>query len=150
MRYTLQLEIEVPRPKLVGLFIDPEHWFNWQENLVSYDVLTGDNRETGAKTRILNRFGKKTIEIFEIVESNRLPDEFICTYEAKGAWNRVIHRFTESTPDRTLWQFDSEFRCGGILKLLSTLMPGMFRRASNKELHAFKDFAEKNAAQAKA
>lgn len=38
--------------------------------------------------------------------------------------------------------FDTEFKCSGLLKLMSIIMPGMFRKSSLKEMESFKRFAE--------
>lgn len=142
MKYQLTLEIAVPREELARLYVDPKNWPSWQKNLVSYEVVSGENREAGSKIRLVNRFGKKEIEILETVEANDLPDVYTCTYEAPGAWNRVVNRFTPIGSDRTRWEFDSEFDCRGMLRIMSLLMPGMFRRSSLQEMQAFKTFAE--------
>lgn len=144
MKYTITLEIAVQRDKLVKLYLDPANWSKWQEGLVTYEILSGENRQAGSKTKLVNRFGKKEIEILETVEVNQLPDVFTCTYEAVGAWNRVENRFTSVTPDKTKWEFSTEFKCRGMLKLKSIIVPGMFRKSSLKEMEAFKKFAEQS------
>lgn len=62
--------------------------------------------------------------------------------DAPGAWNRVINRFTELGRDETRWEFESEFRCTGFLRIVAFLMPGMFCKASLKDMTHFKKFAE--------
>ncbi len=84
--------------------------------------------------------------VTETVEVKNLPEEMTCIYEAPGnwvgAWNRVTNRFRELEPNKTQWEFESEFRCRGLLKVMSFLMPGMFQKASFKEMNNFKMFAE--------
>ena len=145
MKYSISLEVDLPRSKVIELYVDPRNWAQWQQSLVRYETISGTERGQGSKIKIINRFGKRDVEILETVESSNLPEEFICTYEAQGAWNRVVNRFAEISPEKTLWEFDAEFRCRGMLKLLSMIMPGMFKEASQKEMHAFKRFAEENA-----
>ena len=82
----------------------------------------------------------------ETIESTNLSEEMTCTYVAPGAWNRVTYRFTESGPDETHWEFDTEFRCTGVLRLMALLTPGMFRRTSWKDMTSFKTFAESQSA----
>ena len=142
LRYTLRMDIALPRAQVVELFADPKNWVKWQESLISFAPISGIPGEDGARTKLRHVFGRRDIEMIETVESNKLPDEMICTYEAKGAWNRVIYRFTEAGPDDTLWEFDSEFHCTGFLRFLALIMPGMFRRASLKDMTGFKRFAE--------
>ena len=142
MKYRLELEIDCPREKVAALYADPENWREWQQGLVSWSMISGEARNDGAKTRLVNRFGRRDVEIVEKVESNRLPETLICTYEAEGAWNRVVSRFSETDAGTTLWEFETEFRCRGLLRLAGLLMPGMFRKASMKEMQAFRRFAE--------
>ena len=78
----------------------------------------------------------------ETIESTNLPEEMTCTYIAPGAWNRVIYLFSERGPAVTGWEFDTEFRCTGLLRILALLTPGMFQRASRRDMTGFKTFAE--------
>ncbi len=144
MKYTLVLDIDVPRDMVVSQYINPGNWHRWQESLVSVESLGGIDREVGSKTKIVNKFGRKNIEVIETVEVNEIPELFTCTYEAPGAWNRVENRFKEMDSGNTRWEFDSEFKCQGFLKIMSVVMPGMFRRASLKEMRAFKLFVEQH------
>jgi len=144
MKYTLTVEISATLERVAELYPDPTNWPKWQNSLVSYEPITGSERAAGSKIKLINRFGKKHVEIVETVELNQLPDRFICIYEARGTWNRVENRFLSIDESTTRWEFETEFRCGGILKLMSMLMPGMFRKASLKEMEAFKEFAESN------
>ena len=142
MEYTLQLDIAVPRSTLVELYDDPGNWPRWQAGFISSEHLSGQPRQAGAKTKLVQKVGGRETEIVETIETRNLPDELVCIYEAKGAWNRVVNRFVEIGPDQTRWEFETEFRCTGIVKLMSVLMPGMFRKASMKEMESFKAFAE--------
>ena len=85
--------------------------------------------------------------MIEAVEVKNLPDEMVCIYEAPGfwlgAWNRVVNRFREVAPNRSMWETENEFRCRGLLKVMATLMPGMFRAATLKEMSQFKAFVER-------
>jgi len=144
MKYTLELDIEAPRSRVAALFDDPENWPSWQAGFVSAKIIAGNARETGSKTRLVQKLATGNTEIVETIESRNLPQEITCTYAAKGAWNRVANRFVEISPTRTRWVFETEFRCTGMLKLLSTITPGMFRKASLKEMNSFKRFAEQS------
>lgn len=126
------------------LFDDPENWPKWQDGFVSAEPIAGMARKTGSKIKLVQKLATGNTEIIETIESKHLPEEVTCTYEAKGAWNRVANRFLEVSPARTRWVFETEFRCRGILKIMSVLAPGMFRKASLKEMNRFKKFAEKN------
>ena len=146
MKYVLSIEIESPLARVVELFDDPANWPQWREGFVRFETLMGEAWEEGAKLLLVNRVGGREVQMTETVEVKRLPEEMSCVYEAPGnwagAWNRVRYRFHEAGPDRTGWEFDSEFRCRGLLKVVAWLMPGMFRRTSLREMKNFKHFVE--------
>ncbi|MCB1910075.1 MAG: SRPBCC family protein [Rhodocyclaceae bacterium] len=144
MKYTLKLTIDSPRENVCKLFGNPQNWSKWQGTFVGYESISGDAGYAGSKTKLIHKFGKRQTEMVETVEANNLPEEMVCIYEAPSAWNRVVYRFKEISPQETELEFESEFKCSGFLKILAFLMPGMFKRASQKDMNAFKKFVETN------
>ena len=146
MHYTVTVNIDVPRSTVVQYFATPDHWEHWREGLVRYEPMFGQPGEEGSKVKLINQLGGRTIEMVETVEVENLPEETTCIYEAPGkwmgAWNRVTNRFYVGGANTTRWELDSEFRCRGLLKIMSLLMPGMFKKATLKEMYQFKRFAE--------
>ncbi len=142
MKYTLKVDIALPRAKVVELFDNPDNWPKWQESFVSSTALEGTPGEKGAKTKLIHKFGRRETEMVETIESKNLPEEMTCIYNSPGAWNRVINRFAEIGPNETRWEFECEFRCTGFVRILAFLMPGMFQKASLKDMTSFKRFVE--------
>ena len=142
MKYTFQVDIALPRAKVIELFDNPDNWKKWQESFISSEALEGIPGEIGAKTTLIHKFGRREVKMVETIESKNLPEQVTCTYEAPGAWNRVINRFAELEPNKTRWEFESEFQCTGFLRVMAFLMPGMFCKASLKDMTRFKRFAE--------
>ena len=61
----------------------------------------------------------------------------------EGMWSVVRDRLTESGPEKTLWESDSEYRFSGLLmRLAGRLIPGAFRKQSQGHMQDFKAFAE--------
>ena len=142
MKYELEIDIDLPRERVVELFDDPDNLKKWQPELVSFDHLDGEPGEPGARSRMVYKMGNKEVEMIETIATRNLPDAFSATYEAKGVHNRVDNRFIDLGDGRTRWLFETEFRFRGLMWLMSTLMPGMFRKQSLKFMQQFKDFAE--------
>lgn len=146
MKYTVAVEIDLPLPEVIKVFDDPDNWPKWRDGFVSAEPLRGSPGEEGSLTKLVNRVGGRDIEMTEAVENKNLPEQVTCVYAAPGywfgAWNRVTSRFRELESNKTEWELESEFRCTGLLKVMSILTPGMFRSASLKEMNSFKDFAE--------
>lgn len=143
MKYTLDIEIDLPRAKVVELFDNPDNLKKWQLDLVSFEHLSGDPGQVGAKSKLLHKMGKREVEMIETVTSRNLPDEFSGTYEAKGVWNLVENRFVEVDENKTKWILDTEFKCSGFMRIMALLMPGMFKKQSFKFMQQFKEFAER-------
>lgn len=146
MKYTLTLDIDLPLIKVIKLFDDPNNWSKWQDGFVSFQALIGRTGDKGSKTKLINKVAGGEMEIIETVEIKNLPKEMTCIYEVEGnwmgAWNKVTNRFCELERNKTQWEFESEFECRGLLKIMSLLMPNMFKTASLKDMKNFKIFAE--------
>lgn len=145
MKYCLEMELNRNRHHVVELFDNPDNLTKWQPDLLEFRILHGIPGQVGAKTRVLYRMGRKQIEMTETVISRNLPDEITFTYETGGSgtptcWNQVQHRFIELEGNNTLWQFDSEYRCSGLMKVMCLLMPGQFKKESRKYMAQFRDF----------
>ena len=110
---------------------------------MSFDPISGEPGQPGAKSNMVFQMGKRRIEMVETITVRNLPDEFSGTYEAPGVWNEVQNHFAELGPDETRWTTHNEFRFKGFMKVMGFLMPGMFRKQSYKYLQMFKTFAEK-------
>lgn len=142
LRYTTRVEIELPRQRVIELFENPDHYSSWQESLVGLERLDGEAGQVGRRTRLQHKMGKREIEMLETITQRDLPDMLTATYEAKGVWNQAINRFEESGIDRTTWSIDTEFRCSGIMWVLTKVAPGMFKKQTQSVMEGFKAFAE--------
>ncbi len=142
MKYSLEIEINLPRRAAALLFADPAHYAQWQAGLVSFAHVGGAPGTPGAQAKIVEKAGGRKIEITETLLARDLPAETSFLYEASGVWNRIRHRFEETAPERTKWIMESEFRCRGWIRLLAFLAPGMFKNQTRSYLRAFKEFAE--------
>lgn len=101
MKYTVEVDIQIPREKVIELFDSTENMYKWQPGLVSFEHESGTVGEVGAKSRLLYKMGKREIEMLETITVKNFPDEFSGTYEAKGVWNEVKNFFHEVDTDTT-------------------------------------------------
>jgi hypothetical protein len=141
MRYTCETTLNLPRDRVAELFDSTENLKKWMKGLVSFDHLSGEPGQPGAKSKLVFEMGKRRMEMIETITVRNLPDEFDGTYDAKGVHNIVRNRFIERA-GQTVWQTDSEFQFKGLMKLMGALMPGAFRKETEKHMANFKAFAE--------
>ncbi len=144
MKFTVQKEIDLPIEKVVELFDNPENMKHWQPGLVSFEHLSGTPGQPGAKSRLRYKMGKREIEMIETITVRDLPREFSGTYEAEGVISTVKNFFKPVSENKTLYITENEFSFSGFMKVIGFLMPGAFRKESQKYIEQFKEFAEKH------
>lgn len=142
MKYSSEVILNLPLKKVIELFDSEENLFKWQPELISIEHLSGEKGEVGAKSKMNYKMGKREVEMIETITAKNLPYEFSATYEAKGVWNEMKNYFEEIDADTTRWRSDSHFEFSGFMKLIGILMPGTFKKQSQKSLDLFKAFAE--------
>ena len=143
MKYTNEVIIHAPREKVVELFDDAENIAKWQPGFVSMEHLSGDPGQVGARSKMKYKMGKRDIEMVETITARNLPEIFSGTYEARGVWNEVKNHFEELPDNKTRYWTDNEFKMKGVMKIMAWLMPGAFKKQSQKYLDLFKEFVEK-------
>lgn len=142
MKYSNEIVINLPRKSVLELFESVENLYKWQENLLSFEHVSGISGEVGAKSRLRYKDGNREYSLIETITVKNLPEEFSGTYETKNVWNEVKNYFMEIGDNSTKWTSECEFRFSGIMKFLSILFSNAFKNESMKFLVNFKKFAE--------
>ena len=129
---------------MVALFDDADNMDQWMDGLQSFEPISSNPGQDGAKSKLRFKMGKREIEMIETILVRNLPHEFSCTYEAKGVFNIVKNRFEKISDIKTRYITENQFQFKGFMKIIGLLMPGAFKKQSYKYLEAFKKFAESN------
>ena len=132
----------LPRARVIELFDSFENLKEWQESLVSYEPISGEPGQPGAKTRLLYDMGRRRMEMIETIITRNLPDEFTGTYDASGVHN-IVRNYFYDEGDSTRWVLDTEFQFRGFMRIMAFFMPSSnFRKQTGKTMEAFNRFAE--------
>ena len=144
MKYTCQIEINLPLEKTVQLWSDEKHFNNWQDGFKSIELIDGVKNTSGAKSKIILQQGKRKMELLETILTNNLPIEKKALYEHIHMTNTQTTRFEKISDKVTRFISEVEYtQFNGLMpKLLSKLFPGMFKKQSQKWMDQFKRFAE--------
>ena len=149
MKYTVSIEIAMPREEVAQLLADPAHLPKWLRGLVLHEPLRGVHGHVGTKSRVVMQMGQQKFEGTETItrrepaDLRAIPKGSVVHFDREGMWNVVRDRLTEASPDTTLWVSESEYRFSGLLmRLVGLLMPGAFRKQSQQHMQDFKAFAE--------
>ncbi|MFY0652017.1 MAG: SRPBCC family protein [Cyclobacteriaceae bacterium] len=142
MKYTLDIDIDLPRDRVIELFDSTENLKKWQPELVSFEHISGEPGQKGAKSKMLYKMGKREVEMIETITKRNFPDAFNGTYEAKGVMNWANNTFEEVNSNKTKWISENEFQFGGFMKLIGFFMKSSFPKQTFKYMEQFKAFAE--------
>ena len=153
MKYTVSMEIALPRERVVRLLADPAQMPKWLRGLVLHEPLSGVHGQVGTKSRVVMQMGQQTMECTETItrlepaDLHGIGSEGVVHFEreivGKGMWSAARERLTAAGPETTLWVSENEYRFSGLLmRLVGLLMPGAFRKQSLQHMQDFKAFAE--------
>ena len=146
MKYTLEIELDLPREEAASLFAHRENYRCWQPGFVRIQHLNGGRGRAGERLRLFYDHGKGEVEVLETVEVERPPEEFTSTFEVQGMVVRVQNLFQEVSPGRTRWTSHNDARASGFkMHLATSIVPGGFKRQSLALMKNFKAFAEQGA-----
>jgi len=152
VKYTIPLEIALPRQRVIELLEDPAHRPKWLRGLVSQEVVHGVDGQVGTESRVIFRSGKQTTQCTETItrrEPTHLQDvpsdrdiRFEREIVANGMWNAAREQLTEAGPESTLWVSENEYRFTGLMRLAAPIMRAAFVKQSRQHMEDFKAFAE--------
>jgi len=142
LRYEVDIVINKSIEEVIDLFQNRENDYKWMEGLKVQEVIEGQPNEEGSKTRLEFDLKGKDFKMIETLVKKNLPDEYVTHYEAPNVDNTVISSFTAVSPNQTRYVTDNEFVFSGLMKLMSPLMKGAFKKQSQKYLVNFKTFIE--------
>lgn len=153
MKYTVAIEIGLPREQVARLLADPAHLPKWLRGLVRHEPVNGTHGQVGTESRVVMRMGRQTTEMTETVtrrdpaDLHEIPPGSVVHFDreivADGMWNAARDRLSEAGPETTLWESENEFRFSSLpMRLLMPVMRGAFRRQSRRHMLDFRAFAE--------
>ena len=145
MKFQCSVDINLNINKVIELFDNPDNMGKWQEGFVSFEHLGGEPGQPGAKSKVTyNNKGRELI-LIETVLVRNLPHEFSGIYEHKHMVNSMKNSFEPLSENQTRWVAEIEYTKlnGFMIKLMAFLMPGMFKKQTQKWLNQFKVFVER-------
>ena len=141
--YTVSVDIDLPRARVIELFDNPDNMPKWQPGLQSFEHLSCEPGRPGAKSKLVYRNGKRQFELIETVVERNLPDEFNGHYEWPGGRNTLDNRFIELGPERTRWESVCAYTFTGFFeRIMGVVMPGFFKKQNLTFMENFKAFCE--------
>ena len=146
MKYNCSIEINKPLDELSKLWEDENNFKHWQDGFISIELLEGEKGQKDSKSKILFLQGKRKMELIETVLLNELPNHKKALYEHIHMTNTQSSKFESLSDAKTLYSSEVEYlKFNGFMpKLIAKLLPGLFKKQSEKWMKQFKEFAENN------
>ncbi|MCF4102483.1 SRPBCC family protein [Gillisia sp. M10.2A] len=142
MNYSKEIIIHAPREEVVAKLKNPKNFKHWQKGFISYKHITGIQGKPDARSRLKYKMGNRKIEMIETIIKENSPNELHLSYDAQGVFNIQKNYFEVESENATLWISYNDFEFSGFMKILGTLMPGIFKKQSLKYMQDFKAFVE--------
>ena len=97
MKYTVSIEIAMPREEVAQLLADPAHLPKWLRGLVLHKPLSGVHGQLGTKSRVVMQTGQQKFEATETItrrepaDLHGIPKGSVVHFEreivGEGMWN---------------------------------------------------------------
>jgi len=144
LRFRSEIEIEKPIDEVVQLFDNPDNTLKWLEGLRSVKHISGERRQSGAKSKVVMDSAAGRMLITETIINNNLPEEYIIRYDGMGYVSYSNYQFEKLSDANTLFIIQQDVELKGALKLAGGLVRGTVKRQLNRSTECFKVFAEKH------
>lgn len=145
MRYKQEILINRPVDEVVEHFDSSENMMKWFPDLKSFEHLSGEPGQPGAKSKLVFETKRGNFEMIETITVRNLPDEFSGTYDTlnMGIFNTMTIRLVPVDEGSTRYESEIDYTFSGFKwKVMSLFMRPMFKRESFKVMKLFKEFAE--------
>jgi hypothetical protein len=145
MKFTCSTEINLPLDKVIELYQKQDDLKLWHIGFVSKEVLAGLPNQTGTKSKIIYHNNNNVIELIETILPSKSKNEIIALYEHKHMINTMTSSFSAMTNNKTRLDLQIHYSkfIGFMPRLMAFLMPGVFKKQTQKMVDNFKIYAEK-------
>ena len=140
LTYRQEIVINKPLEEVIRTFSNRDKIALWQPGLLSSELVES---HPNRKYKLLFQFGRRKMEMTEIIVRDELPAHFDGTYEMKGVFNTVRNSFEKVDSSSTRWVSDVEFKFTGLMKIIAFFMKDDFRKQSDIIMSNFKRYVEK-------
>lgn len=142
MKYTTEIIINKSRNQVIETFENSSLLPHWQRGLKRSRGISGADGEEGSKKKLYIIIEGQTIKMTETIIKKNLPKEWHGLYKSKGMKSIQKNYFEAIGKTQTRWTSYSEFEFSGFMKLISKLLPDIFKRRSILVQKDFKAFIE--------
>jgi len=133
MKYTLEITIDLPRDKVVALFLDSAKLKYWQKGFISKETYKGEPGQEGSRSKIKHKELSGVTEVTETIVKLNLPQEIQVTQSTDQVSTSAYHFFKE-IDGKTIWIYESVIKFSGAMKIMAFMVGSEPYENKTKEL----------------
>ena len=148
MKLKYETVIDADLASVWAAFDNPDNMQRWQQNLESFNHISGERGQPGAVSELVyDEKGKKVVLREEITE-RREPNFLAGFYESPMGKTVIVNHFEEAGEDSTRWTSWCNFTFQGFMKIMSIFISGIIRKRTEADMARFKLMVETDRANA--
>lgn len=144
MKYVTEIIIDKPIAEVMKLFKNADNLKHWQRGLRYTKLLKGNSGEEGAKRKLQINIEGRQVTMIETITQCDLPQHWHARYTTNNMRSYQENYFEAKCLSKTYWKTTSRFEFQGYMRIVGSVMPGIFKRRSETVMKDFKAFAERN------
>ena len=142
MKLKFEIVIDASRDAVWAAFDNPENMTRWQQNLVSFNHISGEPGQLGAVSELTYDEKGKKVVLKETITERRKPDFLARTYESQVAKTLIVNHFEAVDQNSTRWTSWCNFTLQGFMRITSLFVSGMIRKRTRADMERFKLMVE--------
>ena len=142
MKLKVETVIEASRDAVWAAFDNAKNMTRWQQNLVSFNHISGEAGQPGAVSELTYDEKGKKVVLKETITERRAPDFLAGTYESPVAKTLIVNHFEAVDENSTRWTSWCNFTLQGYMKIMALFTSGAIRRRIRADMERFKLMVE--------
>ena len=142
MKYITEIVVDKPIEEVMDLFKNADNLKHWQSGLKSTKLLKGKSGEEGAKRKLQINIEGRQVTMIETITKCELPHHWHARYTTDNMRSFQENYFEAKGKNQTYWKTTSRFEFQGYMRIVGSVLPGIFKRRSERVMKDFKAFAE--------
>jgi uncharacterized protein YndB with AHSA1/START domain len=142
MKLKFESVIDASLDTVWAAFDNPDNLPRWQQNLESFNHISGEPDQPGAVSELIYDEEGKKVVLKEIIMERRDPDFLAGAYESLKGQTLIVNRFEAAEENSTRWTSWCNFQFQGFMKFMSLFISGIIRKRTDADMEQFKLMVE--------